>query len=131
MTRIAVNEIPSLLLPNATTTNEYHMMESAETSDNVDDTFDHHLNMSSKSHHKTSTKILIDPPRSKQEMYHRLVKLLHIRRTIQLKSSRRMLYLHRDLNLLSHCACKLNGHYVQLKAYESALGKRLSIIAAV
>lgn len=69
------------------------------------------------------SKGTFDPPTTSQELYTRLAKLLHIGKAMRTKDARRMLYLQRDFSFLRSLTGKLNGHFLQLKLYEAALGE--------
>lgn len=64
-----------------------------------------------------------EPPVTLSEMYSRLAKNLHIRRTAGMRRNRKDLFLHRDFIFVGNFTAKLNGHFLQLKAFETSMGQ--------
>ena len=56
-------------------------------------------------------------------MYSRLAKLLRFSRISRHHEGGRVLTCHREYTFLERTTCRLNGHYVQIQAYESGLGE--------
>lgn len=62
------------------------------------------------------------PPQSVQEVYARLVALLHFERSDTSEGDAKRLVCRRQYLQLGRFSCKLNGHLAVMTAYESAFG---------
>lgn len=62
-------------------------------------------------------------PTNAKEMYQQLIRLMHVGKVLPSKSARKELFLHREYVFIRNFTCKLNGHFIQLKCYEAALGQ--------
>lgn len=93
MTAISLYEIPSLLVPNAFTSD---MVRNSEE---------------------------VAPPATVKEMYMRLIRLLKFQKVIKLKAGRKELLCRRENKFIQQKTIAISGHRVLLRCFEAALGE--------